>query len=130
MEGNRLGREKKITGKIGENAALVFLKERGYKILGTNIRTPFGELDIIAGMGDFIIFVEVKTRATSSLGPPYLSITRKKSRHLIKNALCYLKRLDLVYSNWRIDIVSVKLNMDRRVEDIEIIENAVQEDNY
>ena len=73
-------------------------------------------------------FVEVKTRATSSLGPPYLAVTKAKERHIIKNALYYLKIRRLLHVNWRIDIVSVKLNYEYEVENIELIENAVEDD--
>src|SRR3989338_2634484 len=120
-----MGREKNITGRSGEVEALGFLKRKGYKILETNYRTPFGELDLIAKKGDFTFFIEIKTRITSSLGPPYISVTKAKERHLIKSALSYLKRYGLVDSYWRIDVVSVKLNSNYEVEDIEIIENAV-----
>lgn len=124
-----MGREKKTIGNIGEGIAVRFLKQRGYKILETNYRTIFGEIDAVARKDGFIIFIEVKTRASSSLGPPYLAVTRLKQRHIIKNALFYLKRHCLVNTDWRIDIVSVKLDIGGKVEYIEIIENAV-EDNY
>ena len=115
-------------GATGEEIASEYLKLKGYKILALNSRTPFGELDIIARKDGFIIFVEVKTRASNSLGPPYLSVTKKKIRHLIKNSLCYLKRCGLDNSDWRIDIVSVKLNEKYDLEHIELIENAVQDE--
>lgn len=122
-----MGRENRETGFHGENAAVKFLRKNGYRILERNFRTPFGEIDAIARQKDFTIFVEIKTRLTHSLGPPYLSVTKAKQRHIVKNALCYLKRHGLVYSNWRIDIVSVKLNANYGIENIELIENAVQE---
>lgn len=122
-----MGRGNRFAGKAGELAALQFLKHSGYKVLETNARTPFGEIDMVAEKNGAIIFVEVKTRTTSSLGPPYLSITKAKERHIIKNALCYLKRHGLAESYWRIDVVSVKLNYDYRVESIELFENAVED---
>ena len=124
-----MGREKMVIGKIGEVEARKSLKDRGYKILKSNYRTFFGEIDAIARKDGFIVFIEIKTRASSSLGPPCLSVTRLKQAHMIKSALFYLKRYGLVNSDWRIDVVSVKLTPDHRVENIEIIENAV-EDNY
>ena len=123
-----MGRENKWIGKIGENIATKFLKQKGYEILDVNARTPFGEIDIVARRKDTMIFVEVKTRITSSLGPPFLSVTRSKQRHLIRNALCYLKRRGRVDSDWRIDVISVKLNDRYEPESIELIENAVTED--
>jgi putative endonuclease len=124
-----MGREKKMTGAAGEKIALGFLKKLGYRILGSNFRTPFGEIDIVAKHKGIIVFVEVKSRVTSSFGPPYLSVTKAKEWHIIKNALFYLKRRRIVNAYWRIDIVSVKLTYDLRLESIELIENAV-EDNY
>lgn len=122
-----MGRAKKYLGAVGEKIASGFLRKYGYKILDMNFRTPFGELDIVARKKDFIVFIEVKTRSTSSLGPPYLSVTRMKQRSIIKNALYYLKRYRFNDANWRIDIVSVKLNGDYEIEKIELIENAVED---
>ncbi len=124
-----MGRENRQIGKIGEEIAVTFLEQKGYKVLDVNARTPFGEIDIVAKRKETTIFVEVKARVTSSLGPPLLSVTRTKERHLIRNALCYLKRHGRIYSDWRIDVVSVKLNDRYEPESIELIENAV-EDNY
>ncbi|MFA6079428.1 MAG: YraN family protein [Candidatus Omnitrophota bacterium] len=121
-----MGRENKILGIVGEVIAADFLKQKGYKILENNYTTPFGEVDIIAKDGDFTVFVEVKTRATDSLGPPSLSITWAKEKNIIKNALCYLKKYGLVYSYWRIDVVSVKLGEGNGVEQIELIRNAIE----
>ena len=59
-----MGRENIIVGKLGERIALGFLKRSGYRILETNFRTPFGELDVVARRGGHIVFVEVKTRRT------------------------------------------------------------------
>ena len=124
-----MGRGNRSIGKTGEMAALEFLKKKGYRILETNARTPFGEIDIVAKKKNVTIFVEVKTRTTSSLGPPYLSVTRAKEKQMIKNALCYLKRRGLLGSYWRIDVVSVKLNYEYQVENIELFENAVEDNN-
>ena len=124
-----MGREKRMTGDAGERIALVYLKKLGYRILESNFRTPFGEIDIIAKHKGVMVFVEVKSRTTSSFGPPYLSVTKSKERHIVKNALFYLKRRRIINAYWRIDIVSVKLNYDRKLESIELIESAV-EDNY
>jgi putative endonuclease len=125
-----MGREKKEIGSLGERLALEFLRAKGYRIKCVNFRTPFGELDIVATHGSSLVFIEVRTRTTSSLGPPFLSITRMKQVHIIKNALFYLKRYGRTDSDWRIDVVSVKLDCNRALENIEHIENAVEEIYY
>lgn len=122
-----MGREKKAVRALGEDIALRFVKAKGYRIRHTNFRTPFGELDIVARSGETIVFIEVRTRATFSLGPPFLSVARTKQLHLIKNALFYLKRYGCSGADWRIDVISVKLGPDGRLENIEHIENAVED---
>lgn len=121
-------RGKTEIGRAGERFALEFIKRKGYAILETNYRTPFGEIDIVAGEKGRIVFIEVKTRVSSSLGPPYLSVTSQKKRHLIKNGLAYLKRFGKIDTCWRINVVSVKLNESLQLENIELIENAVEEE--
>ncbi len=122
-----MGRENKVTGAIGEKIAHAFLKKKGYRAIASNYRTPLGEIDLIARKGSALVFVEIKTRTTSSLGPPFLSVTWKKQRHIVQTALMYLKKHGLLESDWRVDVVSVKLNKQYEVENIEIIENAVED---
>ncbi len=125
-----MGRENGQVGRRGECVAAEFLKTKGYRIIERNARTPFGEIDIVAGHKKTTVFVEVKSRATSSLGSPLISVTPIKQRHLVKSSLAYLKRRGLVFGDWRIDVVSVKLNGSNEAESIELIENAVTSDNY
>ncbi len=122
-----MGREKREIGMLGERIALEFLQNKGYKIKCKNFRTPFGELDIVARHKSTLVFIEVKTRSTSSFGPPILSVTRIKQIHIIKNALFYLKRYGRIDADWRIDVVSVKLGHGLKPEIIEHIENAVED---
>ena len=122
-----MGREKRMTGDAGEKIASAYLRKMGYRICESNFRTPFGEIDIVAKHKSVMVFVEVKSRTTSSFGPPYLSVTKSKERHIVKNALFYLKRLKISNADWRIDIVSVKLNYDRGLESIELIESAIED---
>ena len=125
-----MGRENQDIGQSGEKAAAEFLKLKGYKIVGSNLRTPFGELDLVARHGRYIVFIEVKSRSTDSLGPPSLSVTWQKRKRIVKNALWYLAGPGRAHSYWRIDVVSVKLNASRELEHIEVIENAVEDDGY
>lgn len=124
-----MGREKIRVGAAGEDIARRYLLNKGYKVIGKNIRTPFGEIDLVARHKGLMVFIEVKSRLTHSLGPPFLSVTKLKERHIIKNALFYLKKHGLFWSDWRIDVVSVKLNEHCQAEHIEHFENAV-EDSY
>jgi putative endonuclease len=53
-------------GRQGERRAAWWLWLRGWRILDRRVRTPAGEVDIVASKGKLIAFVEVKTRATSA----------------------------------------------------------------
>ena len=49
--------EKIQLGQIGEEAAVSFLKQRGYRIIERNFRNKVGEIDIIAFAGDMLCFI-------------------------------------------------------------------------
>ena len=49
----------------GEGIAANWLEEHNYQIIARNIRTDYGEIDIIAQQGDVTIFIEVKTLTSS-----------------------------------------------------------------
>jgi putative endonuclease len=51
-------------GRISEALAAAALIAKGYLILGRNVKTRTGEIDIIAVRGKRLAFVEVKRRAT------------------------------------------------------------------
>ena len=107
-----------------------FLYRKGYKILGKNVKTFVGEIDILAKKENLVVFVEVKTRKSQSFGPPYSSITERKKRKLIQCALCYLKMKNMHHRPWRIDIVSIVIKRVFwfvRFADIEYFENAINE---
>ena len=55
-------------GRCGEDAAEKFLRHQGLKILERNMRTPVGEIDIVAADRTFLGFVEVKTRSSQDYG--------------------------------------------------------------
>jgi Holliday junction resolvase-like predicted endonuclease len=58
------GKRRLEIGRQGEDAACAFLMGEGFEILARNLRTPFGEIDILAREGSDLVFVEVKARAT------------------------------------------------------------------
>jgi putative endonuclease len=112
-------------GERGEDFAAKFLRRRGYKILVRRFKSRGGEIDIVCRDGDWLVFVEVKTRVSEQLGRPSESVQREKQRHLSKTALDYLRLLDNPQVNWRFDIVEVLLRKEaRKPDDIRLIQNA------
>ena len=53
-------------GREGETRAAWYLRLRGWRILDRRVRTPVGEVDLVARRGKLVAFVEVKTRATAA----------------------------------------------------------------
>jgi putative endonuclease len=51
-------------GRAGEATAAWFLRLKGWRILASRVRTPAGEVDLIARRPGLVAFVEVKTRET------------------------------------------------------------------
>lgn len=52
------------TGRRAEAAAALWLMLKGYRILGFRLRTPQGEIDLLAHRGRVLAIVEVKRRGT------------------------------------------------------------------
>lgn len=116
-------------GKLGEKAARQFLKKRGYRIRETGFRCPRGEIDIIAEKKGCLVFAEVRTRSSTDFGTPEESLTQAKKRRLIASALTYTSTHDDIPSLWRIDVVAVEMDEKGNTTRIELIENAVEQDN-
>lgn len=52
-------------GRRAEFIAALWLRLHGWRILGRRVRTPVGEVDIVAKRRSILAFVEVKARATA-----------------------------------------------------------------
>lgn len=81
---------KRETGRFGEDAAAEYLKLQGYDIVARNFRCRLGEVDIIAKKEDRIVFCEVKTRTTDSMGMPAEAVNEVKKAHIRKVAAVYM----------------------------------------
>jgi len=116
---------RKSLGKRGESIAAEFLEEQGYTILERNYRTPYGEIDLISKKNNSIVFIEVKTRASSTLGPPEISITRRKAEHMRDAAEYYIQQHPNLNNDWRIDVVALQIQSADTPPKIEHFENAI-----
>lgn len=116
------------TGILGEKMARDFLQKKGYQVIESNYRCPYGEVDIIARDGDHLVFVEVRTKTSREFGHPEESITRTKQERLRQVALHYLQSHDDSPPSWRIDVVGIELDYRAQPKRIKFTKNAVWED--
>jgi putative endonuclease len=116
--------EKKELGKKGEEIALRFLKKKGYRIIEKNYVCKMGEMDIIAKEKDTLAFIEVKTRTSTTFGPPQLAVNSSKQRQLSKVALYFLKEKGIEDVKARFDVVAILLGP--KGEEIELIRDAFE----
>ena len=101
----------KEKGKLGEDLAAEFLKDKKYEILERNWRYgQFGEIDIIAKDKNELVFVEVKTRSTTNFGLPIEAINEKKLLQIKNIANAYIMQSERQYKKYSIDAICIMLN--------------------
>ncbi|TVY08800.1 YraN family protein [Paenibacillus cremeus] len=122
---NRSTLSKKQLGALGEAAAEQYLRKLGYTIIGRNWRCRSGEIDLIAEEGDTLIFVEVRTRSSSSqFGTPAESVDFRKQRQVTETAQVYLLQKKQYDRPIRFDVISVQTDSVGVVQTIEQIRSA------
>lgn len=112
-----------LFGSAGESAAAAYLKKIRYKILGQNYSCRFGEIDVIAQQGKYIVFVEVKTRKNENFAQAREFVTRAKQERIMKAAMLWLQQNDSDLQP-RFDVIEVV--GEGRTQKITHIENAFE----
>jgi putative endonuclease len=111
-------------GKKGEEAAALYLLDKGFTILEKNFSTVRGEIDLIARDKDgTLVFVEVKTAFSPVGGDPSFWVNVKKQRRMGRVAAVYLSNKGKIDAACRFDVVAV-LWMDGGEPCIRHYENA------
>jgi putative endonuclease len=88
------GGKREPSGARAERLAAAFLTARGLTIVARNVRSRFGEIDLVARDGDTLVFVEVRMRRSAAFGGAAESITAAKRTRLVAAAESYLATLD------------------------------------
>lgn len=94
-------------GLRGEQAAALFLKKLGYRIIAHSHRQRLGEIDLIALDVDCLVFVEVKTWQSDAIADPSEAVDARKQEKLTRAALIYLKQKKLLDHPARFDVIAV-----------------------
>jgi putative endonuclease len=82
-----------ITGERGEREALFHLRKLGYTVVARRWRSPkvWGDIDLIGWDGEWLCFVEVKTRSGRDVMAAESAVDREKQDMLRKMARAYLR---------------------------------------
>lgn len=101
--------EKQKTGIWGEDIAAKLLKDKGYSVIGRQVRPDArnDEIDIIARKGKVLVFVEVKTRKDERFGRPATAVNQRKRQALCRGAASFLRHGNYPDFCYRFDIIEV-----------------------
>jgi len=118
------GNQNQKTGEAGERAGAEFLAGRGYRILGRNVKTPLGEIDLVAEERGTLVFVEIKTRRSARFGAPEEAVHGSKQRRLSRLALWYSSRHLKKDQPIRFDVLAVDSSGEK--PSFHLIQNAFE----
>lgn len=92
-------------GRRGEGMAALYLRLAGWRILARRVKTPRGEIDIVARRGRTVCFVEVKWRATD--GELDTAISLPRLRRVASAAEALTARFARPDDTVRIDVILI-----------------------
>ncbi len=79
-------------GQEAEEIAAKYLKAQGLKLITSNYRSRFGEIDLIMQDGESLVFIEVRLRKSKAFGGAEESITASKQHKIVITAEYYLQQ--------------------------------------
>ncbi len=119
-----IDKNKRDIGKEGEDIAVTYLTQKGFKIIERNYHySNKGEIDIVADDKNQLVFIEVKSRINLEFGEPEFAINPKKIKQLKKMAELYLFDKEIEEADCRFDVVAILLG-DGTKPSINHYENA------
>jgi putative endonuclease len=100
------GARARRTGRRGEVLCVLWLMAKGYRILGFRLRTPQGEIDLLASKGKVVAVVEVKRRARLEDALDAVSL-RQRERLLRAAAQLVARYPKLAGAAIRLDLIAL-----------------------
>lgn len=101
--------KKSETGRRGEELALAWLQERGFRLLDRNWRSGHKELDLVMESAERVHFVEVKTLTAPLLIQPFEKVDAAKQGRLVAAVGRYVAAHH-IRKEVQFDVVSVVLD--------------------
>lgn len=112
-------------GIFGERLAQNFLIKHGYKIIESNIKLSYQELDIVARKNGQTVFIEVKTRISQFYGPAENAMARNKLERFRKGIEMYIMRNNLCIDEIRGDLLTVDIDHIRQTAKIKHYKDVI-----
>lgn len=108
-------------GRAAEQAAAEYLLARRHRVLARNVRSPYGEIDLVAvDDGGTVVFVEVRSRTGDRFGSGIDSVDRRKRRRIVRAARCFLAQNRLDDRSVRFDVIGIEWgDGEPRIEHVE-----------
>jgi len=113
-------------GKQGEALALDYLKNMKFRLIETNYKCSYGEIDLIMTDKDTLVFIEVKLKIGDEFGLPEEMIDPGKISRISKSAQYYLIQREMIiqqYQRYRIDAVCIVLDNSGEIKRINHYDN-------
>lgn len=92
-------------GRAGEEAARIYLEQKGWRCIGQNVHVGHDELDLIMLDGATTVFVEVKLRRMGVSGAEAVNLAKR--RRISRAAIVYMTRTGGLDRSARFDVVEV-----------------------
>jgi putative endonuclease len=105
-------------GQWGEDRACTHYRRLGYEIVERNWRCQHGEIDVVARLGDIVVFCEVKARRSSGFGGAAAAVDHRKQHRIRRLAAAWLAERQVRGVEVRFDVVAIT------GVDVELIEGA------
>lgn len=93
-------------GLAAETLSVLWLRMLGYRIIAQRLRTPVGEIDIVARRGNILAVIEVKARHTQAAALESLT-ARQRARLQRATQWLIAGRSDLAAMQVRFDVIAI-----------------------
>lgn len=121
-------------GNLAETDACQFLQNQGLKLIEKNFTVydqkgkKNGEIDLIMREGEYLVFIEVKTRCNADYGDVLEMISKQKIARIIRTATRFLQQQHLLDTTYcRFDVVGISPDHEKpNMQTIAWIKDAFQ----
>jgi len=115
--------DRRLRGRWGEALAAEYLRKKGYSVAGMGYRTRFGEIDVIAENGKYVVFAEVKLRKNAAFAEAREFVDAGKRRRILASAELWLAE-NKTEKQPRFDVIEVYAPEDGSRPEINHIADA------